>query len=188
MLTSASRSLCLAIVARIVFASAPASAQAAPPAAHEDEAFDFMNLLADHGWHDIDHESWNLYGQFTYISSWKLPFFAPYTNANGSINSLVPDYERSFTGSFTLFLGARLWPGGEAYFVPEVIAERALSGLRGIGGSIQNFELQKTGTETPQLYRARLFLRQTFGFGAITSSGRRTRCSWRASSTVGESS
>ena len=52
-------------------------------------AFDFMNLLAQHDLHDIENESWNAYGQFTYISSCKLPFSAPYTNANGSNNSLV---------------------------------------------------------------------------------------------------
>lgn len=153
------------LVARILFAATAASAQAAPPAGHEDTAFDFMNLLADHGLHDIDHEPWNAYGQFTYISSWKLPFRAAYTNKNGSINSLVPDAERSFTASATLFVGLRLWPGGEAYFAPEVIAERPLSQLRGLGGTIQNFELQKTGSETPQLYRSRTFLRQTIGLG-----------------------
>jgi hypothetical protein len=152
-------------VARVLFAATPASAQAGPPAGHEDAAFDFMNLLAQHGLHDIDEESWNAYGQFTYISSWKLPFAAPYTNLNGSNNSLVPDAEQSFTGSFTLFFGLRLWKGGEAYFVPEVISEQALSGLHGIGGAIQNFELQKTGSTTPQLYRSRTYLRQTFDLG-----------------------
>ena len=159
------RLLRVGFVGHLLFAPALARAQAAPPAGHEEEAFDFMNLLSHHGLHNIEMESWNLYGQFTYISSWKLPFQAPYTNANGSINSLVPDYERSFTGTFTLFFGLKLWPGGEAYFVPEVISERGLSQIRGLGGSIQNFELQKSGSETPQLYRARLFLRQTFGFG-----------------------
>lgn len=124
-----------------------------------------MNLMSRRGLHDIHDETWNAYGQFTYISGWKLPLSAPYTNANGSNNSLVPDAERSYTGTFTLFLGLHLWPGGDAYFVPEVIAERPLSGLRGIGSAIQNFELQKTGSETPQLYRARTLLRQTIGFG-----------------------
>lgn len=152
-------------LACVLLVPAMARAQAAPPAPHEDQAFDVMNLLAHHGMHDIDHESWNAYGQFTYISSWKPPFSAPYTNADGSVNSLSPDYERSFTGSFTLFFGLRLWKGGEAYFVPEVISERGLSNLKGIGGAIQNFELQKTGSETPQLYRARTYLRQTFGLG-----------------------
>jgi hypothetical protein len=36
-----------------LFAATPASAQAAPPAGHEQTAFDFMNLLAEHGLHDI---------------------------------------------------------------------------------------------------------------------------------------
>jgi hypothetical protein len=159
------RLLCAGLAARVLFAPALASAQAAPPAPHEEIAFDFMNLLSHRGLHNIDDERWNAYGQFTYISSFKLPFKAPYTNANGSIRSLLPDYERSFTASFTLFFGLKLWHGGEVYFVPEVISERALSQLSGIGGSIQNFELQKGGSETPQVYRARLYFRQTLGLG-----------------------
>jgi hypothetical protein len=149
----------------VVLASSPARAQAAPPAPHEDAAFDFMNLLSHHGLHDIDQETWNAYGQFTFIGSYKAPFHAPYTNANGSDNSLLPTAEESFTASFTLFFGLKLWKGAELYLVPEVISERPLSELRGIGGSIQNFELQKTGSETPQLYRSRTFLRQTIEFG-----------------------
>ena len=125
-----------------------------------------MNLLARHDLHDIHDESWNAYGQFTYISNWKLGFQAPYTNANGSINSLVPDAERSFAAVFTLFFGLHLWPGGEAYLVPEFVAERGLSQIRGLGGSIQDYELQKSGSEIPSLYRSRLFLRQTFNFGS----------------------
>lgn len=124
-----------------------------------------MNLLTDQGLHDLRDESWNAYGQFTYISNWKLPFDAKYTNLHGSGNSLLPIAERSFTGTFTLFFGVRLWPGGEAYFVPEVVAEHGLSNLRGLGGSIQNFELQKSGSPTPQLYRSRTFLRQTWNLG-----------------------
>jgi len=153
------------LVLGLALTPATAFAQAAPPAGHDDTAFDVMNLLTEHGLHDIENESWNAYGQFTYISSWKQPFSAPYTNLNGSPNSLSPKRERSFTGTFTLFLGVHLWPGGEAYFVPEVVALRPLSDLRGLGGAIQNFELQRGGTETPQLYRSRTYLRQTFGFG-----------------------
>ena len=127
-----------------------------------------MNLLAQHQLHNLEDETWNAYGQLTYISSWKLPFKAAYTNANGSNNSLLPTYERSFTGTFTIFLGKKLWTGGEVYLVPELITERPLSSLRGLGGSIQNFELQKTGTATPQLYRSRLFLRQTIELGGAS--------------------
>ncbi len=153
------------LVARILLAPTLAHAQPAPPAAHQDEALDLMNLLSWHDLHDIHNESWNAYGQFTYISQWHPSFPAPYTNANGSINSLVPDPERSFTGTFTLFFGLRLWPGAEAYIAPEFVAERGFSDLRGIGGSIQNFELQKTGSEIPTLYRSRLYLRQSLNFG-----------------------
>ena len=149
----------------LLLAGSRARAQATPPAPHEDIAFDFMNLLSQHGLHDLDDERWNAYGQTTYISAWKLPFGAPYTNLNGSTNSLLTGHERSFTWSATLYLGAKLWPGGEAYVSPEIIAERPLSGLHGIGGAIQIFELQKGGSETPQVYRARLYLRQTIGFG-----------------------
>ena len=124
-----------------------------------------MKRLAADGKHDIDDESWNAYMQFTYISSWKPPFLAAYTNLNGSINSLLPTPERSFTGTATLYLGVQLWGGGEAYFVPEVLAERPLSQLRGLGGAIQNFELQKGGAETPEVYSSRSYIRQTFGFG-----------------------
>ena len=145
----------------IVLRPSTVMAQAAPPAGHEDDSFDIMNLLTQHGLHDIDNETWNVYGQFTYVANNKFAFRAKYTNANGSVNSLVPGAERSFTMTFTPFFGLKLWPGGEVYFVPELIAEQALSSLRGIGGSIQNFELQKTGSVTPQFYRSRTFIRQT---------------------------
>ena len=117
------------------------------------------------GVHDIKDESWNGYGQFTYIYGWKQAFHADYTNLNGSNGSLLPTAEQSFTGSATAFLGAQPWKGGEAYFVPEMIAERPLSQLKGLGGAVQDFELQKGGAETPTLYVSRVFLKQTIELG-----------------------
>jgi high affinity Mn2+ porin len=155
----------LSLVAGEMLYATASWAQGAPPAGHEDAAFDFMNLLAHHHLHDIDQESWNAYGQVTLIGNWQPPFNAPYTNANGSTNSLLPESEGSYTGSFTLFFGLRLWEGAEAYVVPEIIAERPLSGLHGLGASIQNFELQKSGSEIPSLYRSRTYLRQNINFG-----------------------
>ena len=143
----------------------PAHAQVGAAAPRPDEQFDVMNLLDEHGLHDMDNERWNAYGQFTYASVWKAPFAAKYTNLNGSVNSLLPEAERSFAGTLTAFMGVRLWPHAEAYFVPEVISERALSNLRGLGGAVQIWELQKTGTETPQIYRSRAYITQTFNFG-----------------------
>ncbi len=160
------RLVAIASVCVALFAGS-AHAQATHPSAHDDDAFDVMNLLNEKGLHDIEHENWNAYGQFTYLSSWKLPFAAPYTNAGGANHSLSPSYERSFTATATLFLGARLWPGAEAYVVPEVISLRALSGLTGLGGAVQNFELQKTGGTAPELYRSRAFVQQTFELGGV---------------------
>ena len=158
--------------------SAQAAAQTAETAAAEKpgepsagseeasgEPDSLMNLLARKDLHQLKDESWNAYLQFTYISSWHPAFHAAYTNLNGSINSLSPEAEQSFTLSFTLFLGVKLWRGAEAYVVPEVIAEKPFSQLRGLGGAIQNFELQKTGGETPQLYRSRAYVSQTFNLG-----------------------
>ena len=162
---SLSATLACAMCAVSVLLASPASAQVSHPTEHPDDAFDFMNLLAKLGRHNYDDETWNAYGQFTWISSFKAPFHAPYTNLNGSDMSLKPNFEHSFTGSATLYLGLRLWEGAAAYYVPEVITERPLSNLRGIGGSIQNFELQKGGTEMPQLYRARIYIDQTFNLG-----------------------
>ena len=153
------------VLASFLLASSLASAQNGTPAPRSEGETSAMQLLADKGLHDIDNESWNAYGQFTYISSWKPAFDAPYTNLNGSINSLLPTAERSFTGTATLYLGLRLWKGAEGYFVPELISEQPLSQLRGLGGAIQNFELQKGGTSVPQIYNSRLFLKQTIGLG-----------------------
>ncbi len=141
------------------------SAQDAAPAPVSDDQPSFMKFLDKRGDHDITDERWNAYGQFTYIYGWKDAFFAPYTNLNGSNNSLLPTPEQSFTGSATLYVGAKPWKGAEVYFVPELIAERPLSQLKGLGGAVQDFELQKGGAETPTLYVSRIFLQQTFELG-----------------------
>ena len=153
------------VLSCILLLSTIARAQSATPEAPAEDQPTLMKVLAQHDLHDIEHESWNAYGQFTYISNWKPGFSARYTNKNGSINSLLPIAERSFTGTATLYLGMRLWKGAEGYFVPEVISEVPFSQLRGLGGAIQNFELQKGGEETPQIYRSRAFIRQTIGLG-----------------------
>jgi hypothetical protein len=134
-------------------------------------------LLMAAPWHVSDcvaeaprEESWNAFGQATYIWNSKQSFPALYTNLNGTPNSLIPQYEHSYTATATAFLGARLWKGGEIYFAPELISELPLSGLHGLGGAIQNAELQKNGERDPTLYRSRLFLRQTWNLGGTSSS------------------
>jgi high affinity Mn2+ porin len=145
--------------------SAASAKDAVPVAERPDDPLSLMDLLARNGLHDMGDEWWNLYGQFTYITSYHPAFQAPYTNANGAVNSLWPAAERGYTATFTVFTGFRLCPGGEVYAVPEVIAEHPFSLLRGIGGATENFELQKTGAAIPLVYRSRLFLRQTIDLG-----------------------
>jgi len=149
--------------------SGAAGADTAPSAAHASESegdeFSVMRLLSEAGKHDLQHERWNSYGQLTYISSWKAPFSASYSNLNGSEHSLSTSSEHSFTATATLFLGLALWRGAEVYAAPELISSRPLSGLTGLGASIQNFELQKQGSLTPSVYLSRAYLKQTFNLG-----------------------
>ena len=155
--------LCLCLEAQ------PAHANSSEPSPHIGDVDDIMGLLWKHGLHDYEHERFNVYGQLTWISSFKLPFHAAYSNLNGSSGSLSNRFEHSFTGTLTAFAGVRLWRGAEVYYVPEVIMERPLSNLKGLGGAIQNFELQKTGGIAPTIYQSRFYLKQTFDLGGSTS-------------------
>jgi len=51
-------------------ASFKVQASVAEPDPRAEDQFDVMNWLTEQGLHDIKEETWNAYGQFTYISSW----------------------------------------------------------------------------------------------------------------------
>ena len=138
---------------------------AAPVEDTPSEQPSFMKWLTNHGYHNMNDEKWNVYGQFTFIWGGKASFPALYTNLNGSPNSLLPKAEDSFTGTATFYAGASPWRGGEVYFVPEILSERPLSQLKGLGAAIQDFELQKGGGTKPTIYVSRAYFRQTFGLG-----------------------
>ncbi len=144
---------------------APSSPVVPEPEPYLDDKVDFMHIFGHRGLHDTRDETVNAYGQITLIGDGKPSFSARYTNLGAGTNSLLTSAEGSWTGTTTLFLGGRLWHGAEAYVVPEVISERPLSHLLGLGSTIQNAELQKTGGAAPTLYLSRAYLRQTFGFG-----------------------
>ena len=61
-------------------------------------------------------------------------------------------------------LGYRPWSGAEIYLNPEVAQGVPLSALAGLGG-FTNGEITRSSGTRPKLYRARLFLRKTWGFG-----------------------
>ena len=105
-------------------------------------------------------ESWNAKFQSTYVWQGKRPFSAAYSGRN----SLTVDNEDSYSFTATAALGFRPWKGGELYLDPEAAQGVPLSGLTGLGG-FTNGEIARTAGPTLKLYRARLFLRQTWGMG-----------------------
>lgn len=146
--------------------------------------FSLMRELADLASMELDEERWNAFGQATYISSWKPSMPAAYTNLHGSSNSLLTQAERSFTGTVTGYFGWKVIDGSEVYLAPEMISEIPLSDLRGLGGSIQNFELQKSGSISATWYKSRFYLKQTFNFGGASEhvdSGPMQVAGWRDS-------
>lgn len=106
---------------------------------------------------EVQEESWNAHFQTTYIWQRKQAFSAPYS---GNF-SLRPEREKSYSFSATAYLGVRPWQGGELYLNPELVQGVPPSDLTGLGG-MSNGELQKSSGATLTLYRARLFLRQTW--------------------------
>lgn len=108
----------------------------------------------------VEPEQWNAKFQATYVWQRKPAFDAPYTGAN----SLVPQKERSYSFTTTASMGYRPWAGGEAYLDLEAAQGVPLSGLTGLGG-FPNGELARTSGATLKAYRARAFVRQTWGYG-----------------------
>ena len=107
-----------------------------------------------------DPETFNAKFQATYIWQKKPAFNAPYSG----VNSLLPRAEKSYSFTSTGYLGLRLAKDTELYFNPELVQGVPMSGLTGLGG-LTNAELQKTAGANPIVYRARLFVRQTWGLG-----------------------
>lgn len=106
-------------------------------------------------------ERWNAKFQATYIWQTKPGFGAAYSG----VNSLSPRAEKSYSFTSTAYLGLRLARDTELYFNPELVQGVAMSNLTGLAG-LPNGELQKTAGSNPTLYRARLFVRQTWNVGA----------------------
>lgn len=105
-------------------------------------------------------EDWQLRWQATWVGQRKPSFGARYSGGN----SLATNTELSRSFTATAMLGKRLWRGAELYVNPEVAAGRPLSDLTGFAG-FPNGELARTSGSSPKLYLARLFVRQSIGFG-----------------------
>lgn len=108
----------------------------------------------------VEPESWNLKFQSTYVRQEKGQFSANYSGAN----SLSTDKAYSYSFTATAAFGFRPWAGGEFYVNPEASQGVPLSNLTGLGG-FTNGEMARSSGPTLKIYRARAFLRQTWGDG-----------------------
>lgn len=108
----------------------------------------------------VPAEDCNATFQSTYVWQEKQALHAAYSGPH----SLSVGREWSDSLTATANLGVRPWSGGEAYLDAEAAQGVPLSGLAGLGG-FTNAEMARTSGPSLTLYRARLFLRQTWGDG-----------------------
>jgi high affinity Mn2+ porin len=122
----------------------PAGASAQQPTHHEHDA----------------SENWSLHFQQTVIQQWHNDLSPRYEGPH----SLAAREKAKLSLTTTLFIGRRLWKGAAVYFNPEVAGGSGLSGATGIGGA-PNGETFRIGDPSPQVYLARLYLRQIWALG-----------------------
>ena len=108
----------------------------------------------------LKQQRFNFHFQQTVITQYKPSFGAAYTGAN----SLLTGSETQSSITTTLFGGARLWKGAEAYFNPELSGGSGLSKTLGAAG-FPNGETFRVGGAEPKIYIARLYFTQNFEWG-----------------------
>ena len=108
----------------------------------------------------LKQQRFNFHFQQTIITQYKPSFSAPYSG----LNSLSTTSETQSSITSTLYGGARLWKGAEAYFNPEISGGAGLSKTLGIAG-FPNGETFRVGSSEPKIYIARLFFKQNFEWG-----------------------
>ena len=109
---------------------------------------------------EVEPESWNAHFQSTWIHQGKARFGAGYTGPH----SLSTRRESSYSFTATAAIGLRPWRGAELYLNPEAAQGVPLSSLTGLGG-FSNGEMNRAAGSNLSLYRARLYLRQTWNRG-----------------------
>ena len=108
----------------------------------------------------VKRERFSFHFQQTIITQYKPSFSANYSG----LNSLSTKSETQSSLTSTLFGGARLWKGAEAYFNPEISGGAGLSQTLGVAG-FPNGETFRVGAAEPKIYIARLYFKQNFEWG-----------------------
>lgn len=105
-------------------------------------------------------EAWSVHGQITGVTQGHGAFSSPYAGDN----SLESRKEIRTSLTTTLFLGRRLWEGGEFYVNPEAAAGQGISHVLGLAGAA-NGEIYRVDSPELKVSLARVFLRQTWDLG-----------------------
>jgi high affinity Mn2+ porin len=100
-------------------------------------------------------ESFAIHGQTTFVEQLTGPFHAPYSGPNS-----LSARHGAETVDLTLFLGARLWSGAEAWINPEIDQGFGLNNTLGVAG-FPSGTAYKVGRSHPYWRLPRLFIRQT---------------------------
>jgi high affinity Mn2+ porin len=106
-------------------------------------------------------ENWTLHFQQTVVGQYHPDFTSPYSGLN---SQNAKDEPTCVTITSTIFLGRRLWQGGELYFNPELSGGQGVGHTLGIAG-FPNGESYRVGTTLPVIAMVRLFIRQTIDLG-----------------------
>ncbi len=107
-----------------------------------------------------ESDVWNVHAQATFLPQGYPGLRSPYA----SPLSLPGGGQTQETWTTTVFLGMKLWEGGEIYFNPETAQGFGLNGTLGLGG-FSNGEAQKAGSAFPRVRAQRYYFKQTFGLG-----------------------
>ena len=110
-------------------------------------------------------QHWNIHGQVTETPQGDAGFRALYSGPN-SLNS-KGEVQETFTSD--LYVGARLWHGAEIHVDGLLWKGFGLSNDKGIE-AFPNGDAFKLGFTTPHFMFARLFIRETIGFGGKRES------------------
>ena len=107
----------------------------------------------------------SVHAQLTYQLQGHGGFAAPYEGENSFEN------RREIRGSFTttIFLGRRLWPGGEVYANGEFFAGAGVSRVLGLAAP-PNGETYRVDSATLKANLARAFFRQTWNLAGATEA------------------
>ena len=104
------------------------------------------------------------YFSFHFQSTAAIQAHPSFSAAYSGANSMNPNAESASAFVTTVFADARLWPGAELLFNPEMSGGRGLSSTLGVAAFPSGI-VYRVGNPTPSIYIARLAISQTFGLG-----------------------